>query len=156
MSYFKIVFLNLFFLNSVYANPEIKDVGPVVNVPEREVVKANDSKPVSVWVKDEENDEVIVLDQKLRKQIKTTTDQKATNVYDNEKSTQVLKEVVVTEVAKGIPKITYTVERGDTLQIISQKLYGTTKRWKEIFLLNEDKLSGESIKVGMKLICHQK
>lgn len=155
MFYFKFIFTFVICVN-VLADAEVKDVGPVVNVPTMVQKKSEDSNATSLWVKDDENDEVIVLDQKLRKQIKTTTDQKATNVYDNEKSTQVLKEVVVTEVSKGIPKITYTVVGGDTLQIISQKLYGTTKRWKEIFLLNEDKLSGESIKVGMKLICNQK
>lgn len=155
MFYFKFIFTFVICVN-VLADAEVKDVGPVVNVPTMVQKKSEDSNATSLWVKDDENDEVIVLDQKLRKQIKTTTDQKATNVYDNEKSTQVLKEVVVTEVSKGIPKITYTVVGGDTLQIISQKLYGTTKRWKEIFLLNEDKLSGENIKVGMKLICNQK
>lgn len=155
MFYFKFIFTFVICVN-VLADAEVKDVGPVVNVPTMVQKKSEDSNATSLWVKDDENDEVIVLDQKLRKQIKTTTDQKATNVYDNEKSTQVLKEVVVTEVSKGIPKITYTVVGGDTLQIISQKLYGTTKRWKEIFLLNEDKLSGENIQVGMKLICNQK
>lgn len=155
MFYFKL-FISFIFCVNVLADSETKDVGPVVNVPSVATKNMEESNPTSLWIKDDENDEVIVLDQKLRKQIKTTTDQKATNVYDNEKSTQVLKEVVVTEVSKGIPKITYTVVGGDTLQIISQKLYGTTKRWKEIFLLNEDKLSGESIKVGMKLICNQK
>lgn len=143
-------------IQNICAQTEPAVVGPVVNVPTVESQKAGKTSAEKIWIKDDENDEVIVLDQKLRKQIKTTTDQKATNVYDNEKSTQLLKEVVVTEVAKGTPKITYTVVRGDTLQIISQKLYGTTRRWKEIFLLNEDKLSGESIKVGMKLICHEK
>jgi LysM repeat protein len=34
----------------------------------------------------------------------------------------------------------YTVRRGDTLQSISKKFYGTTKRWKEIYKLNQDAL----------------
>lgn len=46
---------------------------------------------------------------------------------------------------------TYATEEGDTLQKISQKIYGTTKRWKEIQLLNEDQLPNENIKKGMKL-----
>lgn len=111
-------------IQNICAQTEPAVVGPVVNVPTVESQKAGKTSAEKIWIKDDENDEVIVLDQKLRKQIKTTTDQKATNVYDNEKSTQLLKEVVVTEVAKGTPKITYTVVRGDTLQIISQKLYG--------------------------------
>ena len=31
----------------------------------------------------------------------------------------------------------YTVQKGDTLQKISQKFYGTTKRWNKIFQANE-------------------
>lgn len=34
----------------------------------------------------------------------------------------------------------YTVEKGDTLQKISKKLYGTTKRWMKIYEANKDKL----------------
>ncbi len=34
----------------------------------------------------------------------------------------------------------YTVKKGDTLQKISNKFYGTTKRWNKIFEVNKDKL----------------
>ncbi|MFH1889103.1 MAG: LysM peptidoglycan-binding domain-containing protein [Candidatus Omnitrophota bacterium] len=34
----------------------------------------------------------------------------------------------------------YTVQKGDTLQKISQKFYGTTKRWNKVFEANSDKL----------------
>ncbi len=34
----------------------------------------------------------------------------------------------------------YTVEKNDTLQKISQKLYGTTKKWNKIFEANKDAL----------------
>lgn len=34
----------------------------------------------------------------------------------------------------------YTVQKGDTLQKISKKLYGTTKRWNKIFRANADVL----------------
>lgn len=34
----------------------------------------------------------------------------------------------------------YTVQKGDTLQKISQKYFGTTKKWKKIYELNQDKL----------------
>ncbi|EFK96089.1 Peptidoglycan-binding LysM [sediment metagenome] len=40
----------------------------------------------------------------------------------------------------GIEK--YTVVKGDTLQKISQKVYGTTKKWSEIFQANQDRLKG--------------
>ena len=36
----------------------------------------------------------------------------------------------------------YTVLRGDTLQKISQKIYGTTKKWNKIFELNVGSLKG--------------
>ena len=36
----------------------------------------------------------------------------------------------------------YTVAKGDTLQKISQKLYGTTKDWYKIFKANKDTLKG--------------
>jgi len=35
---------------------------------------------------------------------------------------------------------TYTVEKNDTLQKISQKFYGTTKKWKKIFNANQGTL----------------
>ncbi|MDD5045246.1 MAG: LysM peptidoglycan-binding domain-containing protein [Candidatus Omnitrophica bacterium] len=36
----------------------------------------------------------------------------------------------------------YKVEKGDTLQKISQKFYGTTKKWHKIFKANEGVLKG--------------
>lgn len=35
----------------------------------------------------------------------------------------------------------YTVQKNDTLQKISQKLYGTTKKWNKIYQMNKDVLS---------------
>jgi nucleoid-associated protein YgaU len=44
----------------------------------------------------------------------------------------------------------YTVQSGDTLQKISQKLYGTTKKWHKLYLLNQDILkSPDKIHPGM-------
>ncbi len=34
----------------------------------------------------------------------------------------------------------YTVQKGETLQKISKKFYGTTKKWRKIFSANQDKL----------------
>ncbi|MFH0935942.1 MAG: LysM peptidoglycan-binding domain-containing protein [Candidatus Omnitrophota bacterium] len=43
----------------------------------------------------------------------------------------------------------YTVQKGDTLQKISQKYFGTTKKWKKIFEANTDKLKGpDKIRLG--------
>jgi len=36
----------------------------------------------------------------------------------------------------------YTVEKGDTLQKISKKLFNTTKKWHKIFVMNQDVLKG--------------
>ena len=36
----------------------------------------------------------------------------------------------------------YIVQKGDTLQKISNKFYGTTKKWNKIFEANKDKLKG--------------
>lgn len=62
--------------------------------------------------------------------------------------------------AKDIPEVAaeamekYTVRKGDTLQKISKKFYGTTKKWKKIFNANKDTLKaankiypGQSINV---------
>jgi nucleoid-associated protein YgaU len=49
------------------------------------------------------------------------------------------------------PRI-YRVQEGDTLSKISQRELGTSKRWQEIYELNEDKLVNErSLKIGMEL-----
>jgi LysM repeat protein len=50
------------------------------------------------------------------------------------------------------PKI-YIVEKGDTLQKISDKVYGTTRRWQEIYEANKDVLkSPDKIVPGQKLV----
>lgn len=36
----------------------------------------------------------------------------------------------------------YTVQKGDTLQKISQKLYGTTRNWYKIYKANKDTMKG--------------
>jgi nucleoid-associated protein YgaU len=36
----------------------------------------------------------------------------------------------------------YTVQKGDTLQKISKKFYGTTKKWTKIYEANKDIIKG--------------
>lgn len=68
------------------------------------------------------------------------------------------------EVAEIVPPETsnapvrlYRVERGDTLIRISNKLYGNSGRWKEIYDLNKDRLPGaDSIREGTHLIVPEK
>lgn len=46
----------------------------------------------------------------------------------------------------------YTVQSGDTLQKISMKLFGTTKKWKKIFNANQDVLrTPDKVRPGMVL-----
>ena len=40
------------------------------------------------------------------------------------------------------PETTYKVRKGDTLQKISQKFYGTTKKWPQLYKANQDRLKG--------------
>ena len=48
---------------------------------------------------------------------------------------------------------TYIVESGDSLSKISQKVYGSTARWREIFEANQSQLkSPHDLKVGMELV----
>lgn len=47
----------------------------------------------------------------------------------------------------------YVVEKGDTLQKISKKMYGTTKKWNRIYDANKGILkSPDMIKVGQELV----
>lgn len=62
-----------------------------------------------------------------------------------------LEEVFVPEVEKE-EYVTYKVQKGDTLQKISQKFYGTSKKWRKIFLANKDKLKNpDKIRAGQTL-----
>ena len=46
----------------------------------------------------------------------------------------------------------YKVEKGDTLQKISQKFYGTTKKWPQVYGANKDTLKGpDKVRVGQTL-----
>jgi len=46
----------------------------------------------------------------------------------------------------------YTVQKGDTLGKISMKIYGTSRKWKEIFEANRDRLQNpDRLKVGQVL-----
>ena len=48
---------------------------------------------------------------------------------------------VSTEAAGSVTMQKYTVQKNDTLQKISQKFYGTTKKWTKIYEANKDTLS---------------
>jgi nucleoid-associated protein YgaU len=46
------------------------------------------------------------------------------------------------EIAQPMATEKYTVQKNDTLQKISQKFFGTTKKWTKIYELNKDVLKG--------------
>jgi nucleoid-associated protein YgaU len=48
---------------------------------------------------------------------------------------------------------TYVIQKGDTLSKISQKSYGTTKKWKSIYDANRDKIHNiNNLKVGTQIV----
>lgn len=55
--------------------------------------------------------------------------------------TETQTQTVTVQEAEGAMQ-QYTVGKGDTLQKISQKFYGTTKKWQKIYQANRDALKG--------------
>jgi hypothetical protein len=50
------------------------------------------------------------------------------------------------------PRAATSVGSGETLQAVSQRLYGTTRYWTELYLLNKEKISGyDKVKAGTEL-----
>ena len=67
-----------------------------------------------------------------------------------------LKPVEPEPAAEEVKFTTYKVKKGDTLQKISKKVYGTTKRWQEIFKFNKRTLkSPDKIYPGQKILIPQ-
>ncbi len=56
--------------------------------------------------------------------------------------------------AKPVKGTSYTVQKGDSLQRISKRFYGTNSRWMQISKAN--KLKSTSIKPGLKLFIPSK
>lgn len=58
---------------------------------------------------------------------------------------------------KGIEKTTVTLNRGETLQELSQRLYGTSRYWTEIYLVNHDKIRNyDRVPSGLTLTVFQR
>ena len=67
---------------------------------------------------------------------------------ESQVQTQVQPQQAAPAVVKAAPK-TYVIQKGDTLSKISQKFYGTTKKWKSIYDANRDKIHNiNNLKVG--------
>lgn len=125
--------------------------GPVAEIDN----KLKDNSPEQIkniekkWVKDDDNDEVMILDGLVRSKMKDSQKLKATTIYDNENVSGAVSGMVAEKFTRDEELLEYRAQDGDTLQKISEKIYGTTKRWKEIYLLNEDRLPSEVVKKGM-------
>jgi nucleoid-associated protein YgaU len=92
-----------------------------------------------------------LIEQELQESAATTPDSaKETEVaMQDSKAVSQSKKKTTTTTAK---KQTYTVQKGDSLSKISQKFYGSTKKWKKIVDANKDKLGhSQVLKPGMKL-----
>ncbi|MGZ6468770.1 MAG: hypothetical protein ACXWQJ_15830, partial [Bdellovibrionota bacterium] len=51
---------------------------------------------------------------------------------------------------------TVSVQAGESLQMVSQRLYGTTRYWPELYLLNHDKISHyDKVSAGMTLAMYE-
>jgi len=63
-----------------------------------------------------------------------------------------ITETAPEEVAPAPACEDYKVQKGDTLQKISEKFYGTTKKWNKIFEANKDKIKApDKIRVGQTI-----
>ena len=72
----------------------------------------------------------------------TTQSQVANEGISTEGNKGYLMQSTVPEIAESAAYEKYTVQKGDTLQKISQKFYGTTKKWMKIYDANKDVLKG--------------
>lgn len=71
---------------------------------------------------------------------------------------QQLKSAPATPRAPAAPALvqTYTVQRGDTLSRISQKVYGEASQWRKIYEANRDKIPNQNaLKLGTTLVIPQ-
>jgi len=76
----------------------------------------------------------------VQKKKKVVKEVKKVVVAPKDENVEPVVSQAVPQAATAPQVTTYTVERNDTLQKISQKVYGTMNRWKVIFEANKDKL----------------
>lgn len=87
----------------------------------------------------------IKFDRKSKVQGPAGTDQ-----FDTEADYYVEEDIDLVDVSVFMQE--YTVQKNDTLQKISQKFYGTTRKWSDIYQANQDILKGpDQIKPGQVL-----
>lgn len=126
---------------------------------QEEVVKLDESKTsvASESLFLEDNDEVIVLDEELQKEIVASESNEiiveADNIFHDEDD---FKEVnrSIASASKELYEIeygNYDVVKGDTLMLIAFKIYGDVSKWRHLSVLNEEQLTSDSIEIGMSL-----
>jgi nucleoid-associated protein YgaU len=105
----------------------------------------------------DDDDEVIVLDEDLQKEITASESNEVIieedNIFHDEDD---FKEVnrTIASASKALYEIeygSYEVVKGDTLMLIAFKIYGDVSKWRNISILNEDQLTSDSIEIGMNL-----
>ncbi len=75
-----------------------------------------------------------------------------TETAPQEMQSTTVQEVQQPAPQKAAPK-TYVIQKGDTLSKISQKFYGTTKKWKSIYEANRDRINNiNNLKVGTQIV----
>ena len=129
-------------------------VGLGVVTPPKSNVRSSESASLKAGkYVDKSGDTITVLDYVTREKIKNSKSIKATSVFDNEAEIEKYKSDYEKNILadRDLKFGVYVAVAGDTLKIISQKLYGTPKRWSEIQVLNENILQSEVVNAGMKL-----
>lgn len=111
----------------------------------------------SAWVKDEEGDDIIELENKVYKRIEEIATIKGPTLYDKHKMDPILRNKITEELQNSdVELVDYVIVQGDSLQLIAQKLYNSKARWKEIYLLNKEFLTKNKLKVGLILKVKEK
>lgn len=100
--------------------------------------------------------EVQQLNDNTLKQLIATTAQVDQIINEPEEPAATVTPAPVQEIApapvKAQPK-TYVIQKGDTLSKISQKFYGSTKKWKSIYDANREKINNiNNLKVGTQIV----
>lgn len=101
---------------------------------------------------DQDGDKILILDADAQAKIQANNQIKASNVYDDESNIESFKKNFQEKVlAEDKQYGEYVVVAGDNLGFISQKLYGTARRWKDLQLVNEKVLEKSVLKPGLIL-----
>ncbi|MFC2061148.1 hypothetical protein ACFLUV_01395 [Elusimicrobiota bacterium] len=122
----------------------------------KEIEKSKEAEAANI---SQEAQKLKIEIEKLKADLKSTEERAEKEELSRKKTEQMLdelkKKIQETEVAakkeeEFRPKV-YEVQEGDTLSSISEKVYGDSSRWKEIYQKNLELLKKEGLKSGLKL-----